>query len=389
MQSTRKKTLIWFGLILVLIWGLNSYSRRWAQDASTTATPAAMDADHPHHHHHHREEMEQVDEQGSSSLVGYVKGRISSAAAAENKKDTIIITYVSYSYRIPLMNWLVSMNQLGLVPMIGIICLDESICHELKRIGMEGYVLIDSQSNTNERLSFAKVQNLWVTRMKHLHELISAGIHVTFSDSDAIWLRDPFKEGIFSESKGDIVGGKGAFPWDVARHWGTTICMGVVYVRSTPATKIFIERAYLETKKTNDDQIGLNIVLQSLLSPDPVKIFGRRLRSDGASDVSVIVPILNKDQLRLSFRFTLISHLSIPRWCNILSNEQWKSKVIIAHCHPADGHVASTQMQKGNNETHSQVLHQYGLYHLVDDWETKKTKNGENTIEQFLTLIFH
>ena len=44
-------------------------------------------------------------------------------------------------------------------------------------------------------------------RAMHVNELLQANVNVILSDSDAIWLKNPFTTGLFTSKTGDIVAG--------------------------------------------------------------------------------------------------------------------------------------------------------------------------------------
>jgi hypothetical protein len=284
--------------------------------------------------------------------------------AAKNRMDVnnnLVLIYASFSYKLPLMNWLVAMARLRNVRShVLIVCLDDQLGEYLQNLG-EQCISLNSLSKQGKRLDLSSVRRLWVIRAEHVLALLKAGVNVVVSDSDAIWLRDPFASGLFSNKSGDVVGGKGKFPYN--QKWGTALCMGVVYFRATPAVIDLALKALEFTKETNDDQIGFNRGIGLVPGGGNALAFSNRLV--GPTDD---LPALFSSENGLRVR--LVEHKFIPRECQLVRN--WKQDVQIAHCHVNDGVAALTNKNKGNQQSHSAVLVKYDLFYLENTyWESR------------------
>ena len=294
--------------------------------------------------------------------------------------NNIILTYASYSYKVPLMNWLASLARLGTIGNVGIVCLDVELADYLASFG-ETCIKLADMSVAGQRLDLDSVKRLWVLRSEHVVQLLEAGISVALSDSDAIWLRDPFASGLFSPESGDVVAGKGKFPYD--QPWGAALCMGVIYIRSC-AGAIGLARAALEaTRGSNDDQIGYNRALAALPGGG-ASAFQRKV---SAVDNVQAVAVLGQGDLRVKVR--LVEHDLIPRECQRVTKDKWANAVHVAHCHVADGVPAATNKNKGNQKSHFDVLVKYNLYFLGANWEVAlkdRTGAGQSLLEALHAL---
>lgn len=116
---------------------------------------------------------------------------------------------------------------------------------------------------------FAK-RDIWKLRLRVLRCLLEAGHDVIMSDSDALWLKDPLeylsptggtptKTAVGSRivhGGSSIVASRGRFPRDLAREWGSTMCMGFVLFRATGDSMRSFQAAMSRiVTETEDDQV--------------------------------------------------------------------------------------------------------------------------------------
>jgi hypothetical protein len=236
------------------------------------------------------------------------------ARARMDASRTVVLTYASYSYKVPLMNWLVAIARLRTVRNVGVICLDRELGEYLASLGETCLGISEvASARAGAGLDLASVAHLWVVRAEHVSRLLRQGISVVVSDSDALWLRDPFASGLFSAGTGDVVGGKGRFPYD--QPWGAALCMGVVYLRACPAVVALAEQALVETRAAEDDQIGYNRALARMRGESAAAAFGRRVHPTGTSRATARLreDVAGAQQLTL----VLVEHQVIPRECQV------------------------------------------------------------------------
>lgn len=86
---------------------------------------------------------------------------------------------------------------------------------------------------------------LWMIRFLLLTRIVEDfQENVLLSDIDAIWLDDPFPMLSEQAIRSDIVSSRGSFPRMLFDQWGSTLCMGFVYVASNPSTVAFLRLVY-------------------------------------------------------------------------------------------------------------------------------------------------
>lgn len=307
--------------------------------------------------------------------------------------DTIILTYASYGYRANLVNWIISLTRLE-ISNFAIVCLDKELDEFLSARNLPCYQLwkydgadfstqskghsSSSRSKHSAKLSLNKVKQLWAIRLGHLRRLLQAGINVIFSDTDAIWIRNPIKAGVLSASTGDIVASRGQFPWTVSEAWGATICMGLAYFRSTAHVIKFVRRAELSSRRTGDDQVSINMAIfdyakgqaagYRLSQPNGVG-FTKYTKLSYVNDKTIAVGTFDRA------RVVLLPHNVVPRLCNMIKESEWRSVVMIAHCHSKDGRIAKTHKNWGDFEVHANIQEKYKLWCLGDSqWESLRGK---------------
>lgn len=72
------------------------------------------------------------------------------------------------------------------------------------------------------RISVMRLLNLW-------------GFNVAMIDTDALLLKDPWE--LFDQHPHrDIVASMGRFPSELSSQWGTSLCVGVILIRSSSQT---------------------------------------------------------------------------------------------------------------------------------------------------------
>ena len=109
--------------------------------------------------------------------------------------------------------------------------------------------------------------NLWLARMDVLQSLLLKGYNVLLSDTDALWLRNPFYDILrFRLSSVHIIASRGSHPIEVTKRLGVSLCMGFIYITSTPGTTLLFKELYskmVNIQRTHkaDDQHELNVLL--------------------------------------------------------------------------------------------------------------------------------
>jgi len=96
----------------------------------------------------------------------------------------------------------------------------------------------------------------WNSRMQFITQLLDKNIDVLHSDLDAIWLKNPLG---FISDEFDVVASTGAFPRDINKKIGYTLCMGWIYYKSSSIVKqIFRNILSNHSENKFDDQVEFN-----------------------------------------------------------------------------------------------------------------------------------
>eukprot|EP01031_Cornospumella_fuschlensis_P044570 gene44570-54506_t len=77
-----------------------------------------------------------------------------------------------------------------------------------------------------------QISMVWLKRLEIINTLLSKGIHLILSDTDAFWLRNPYPELNKHVGESQIISSRGWYPWKFSKLWGSTLCMGFLYVKA-------------------------------------------------------------------------------------------------------------------------------------------------------------
>jgi hypothetical protein len=109
-----------------------------------------------------------------------------------------------------------------------------------------------------------KLGSLWTRRIEIISEYIGSDIDVILSDTDAIWLQDHLRDINLHKKSADMIASRAIYPVHQNLKWGSTLCMGFIYLKSGVT---FVDDFFNEVKKTiiaddyPDDQKSLNELL--------------------------------------------------------------------------------------------------------------------------------
>ena len=153
------------------------------------------------------------------------------------------VTLVSsdYGYREVLLNWLISATVRVARPLsnILVLSLDASLYHLLVNrsiscIHVSPEYLLDPSVKLSRHVAFTQVHVMRLTVMRLINHW---GFDVANYDTDALILRNPehlYYAGSLKDR--NFIGSVGHFPKAVLEEWGVAVCIGVVFIRSTPQT---------------------------------------------------------------------------------------------------------------------------------------------------------
>ena len=73
-----------------------------------------------------------------------------------------------------------------------------------------------------------KNHKIWLIRIKILSQLLQEGYDVILSDSDAVWLKNPFIEIQFFAAF-DIISSRAVYPVEITKRLGASLCMVILF----------------------------------------------------------------------------------------------------------------------------------------------------------------
>jgi hypothetical protein len=168
--------------------------------------------------------------------------------------DPLTVTFVDAAYLPLLRVWLPRLRELG-VTRLQVFCLDDITYDWCVSQGVAAEVL-DWSGN---------LRDLWVQRIRIFSALLAAGEAFVHSDIDAIWMRNPLREGSACGRDEDLVFSQGTvWPPDIHDKWGFVLCCGWFRARPSLACQAFFQGLERDVRVTGDDQISVNRLLAQL-----------------------------------------------------------------------------------------------------------------------------
>ncbi|CAM9918971.1 unnamed protein product [Ectocarpus sp. 6 AP-2014] len=160
---------------------------------------------------------------------------------------------------------------------------------------------------------------------------VEAGHDVIMSDADAVWLADPMKDfslpGVIDSS---IVASRGKFPAEVYHVWGSTMCMGFIFFRTTAsrlAMRKFVTAMNGLVLERKDDQIAVNIAARDLGIVWKQEDSDMRYEQSTGLGMGFIDSLSDKDNG--PFTVTLLPHSAYTRICTTTAVS---NATVVAHC---------------------------------------------------------
>lgn len=256
-----------------------------------------------------------------------------------------IITSSTIEYFPVFMNWLVYFHKIcPNIANIYFICLDTAIEKKLPEYGL-------SCSHVFHVSSSAAVHDIWLVRTRLTATLLNQGYDVLLTDSDALWIHNPFPH-IEAHITSDVISSRGSFPDYVSKALGATLCMGFVYIKASEHTvTLWGEIAARMSRASNpDDQREINSYLLSLhlhYKDKPTYI--------GSTDYNT--GYFNHHNH--NYAVTLLPHTLFRRICDAEKIGDVKSSVV-AHC-------LTHQKVGAHKQSTAEAL---GVWLLKDSWDT-------------------
>ena len=168
--------------------------------------------------------------------------------------EPLTVTFADSNYLPLLRVWMPKLQGLG-VSRVKIFCLDAAIYAACRAEGIDA-----------EQVEWSgNLRDLWVQRIKVFSALLANGEEFVHSDIDAIWVRNPLREGSAYGREEDLLFSQGTvWPPDVHDRWGFVLCCGWFRARPTLPARAFFDGLEADVRATGDDQISVNRLLARL-----------------------------------------------------------------------------------------------------------------------------
>jgi len=212
---------------------------------------------------------------------------------------------------------------------------------------------------------------LWLMRVRLTKQLLDQGFDVLMSDSDALWLQNPFTY-INKFEASDIISSRASFPEEVSKKFGATLCMGFIYIKTNARNRALWEELshVMSSDPRPDDQRSLNKLLMSKgLAFEKRLDYIHTVEADTGSMPS-------KDGAKTTI--TLLPHELFRRLCEGFKLSEIHNS-IVAHCLLEK---TGTAKESGGKK--------YGIWALKDNWDRNfepPAPNSNKTINEFLHEI--
>lgn len=186
-----------------------------------------------------------------------------------------IVTFIGSDFLHLFFNWIAHIRSVCVEcdAQIHVVCMDEVSKRYLNRFSIScRYLSIENsvaKIPLRLRVGRKKTMNVWVARIDYLISLLKSGSNILLCDVDAVWLRNPMITLLNAANDSDIVASKGWYPIELHRSWGSTLCLGFAYFKSSFFTIELLEEVSRLMKSERldpnriDDQYSINKVLHS------------------------------------------------------------------------------------------------------------------------------
>jgi Nucleotide-diphospho-sugar transferase len=188
--------------------------------------------------------------------------KLAEVAAAANNRKELFFTLVSKEYINTGLNWVYAIRRLGLSNFL-VIAGDKVTYEQFDQLGVHViHVDIDESKFDESFVSHvgftAKGLAMIALKFPVTNFLLQCGYNVTFSDSDAVWLRDPtaYLQGT------DIAFQRVAHhPPQISSLWSFAACTGFVFFRHSKEAITFMGQCITEHRSFYSDQVAMNLAL--------------------------------------------------------------------------------------------------------------------------------
>lgn len=191
-----------------------------------------------------------------------------------------VLIFIDENYMDMLHNWYAHYSSIcgGMDSALEIVCMDSqsdalvrSFSNSTLHCSPHSF---DLKYDHNKTIFNSKLGEIWIKRMSTIDIFLRQGVDLVLSDTDALWMRDPFQDLNTFNVQSDVVASRGWFPWHLYDRWGSCLCMGFVYLKSTSFTVDLIQAVSKQMKRHQeiflkdirsklkpDDQYSINQIL--------------------------------------------------------------------------------------------------------------------------------
>lgn len=157
----------------------------------------------------------------------------------QSQQNQITVVVSNTNYTLSLLNWLVSALVKTTPPLenVIVICLDKTLYTLLGRKKIPS--LYVNPETVISGPMHTKSSHIWITRCAVYRLLNHWGYDIVAYDTDAIVLKN-LQHILDAHHESDIVASSGTYPFQLGVKWGLTLCMGVILIRSTRSTGMYV-----------------------------------------------------------------------------------------------------------------------------------------------------
>jgi len=247
---------------------------------------------------------------------------------------------------------------------------------------------------TSQEIKVSKQSNIWVKRVEIVSKILAQGSDVVLFDADALLLRGPgtFMDLSLHQTANDLVASRAWWPWEQHKQWGATLCMGFLYIKSTPFSVSFFAAVEADMllergggSKLPDDQSAVNkaLALRNLTwqgGDDKLLVAGSTQADLGS------ISIFSSSGSASAAGVVLLPHDKYPRQCHGQDIMNGDAKVLAeAKRAVSAAHVAHCRLAKGELAAKRRGLKGFGLWRLARSWRYSlkmmmNNNNGNDTM---------
>lgn len=295
-----------------------------------------------------------------------------------------VVIFVDSKLLNVLLNWIIFYLQACSTNLqnLEIVSMDSNASILLHELGLPVSKYSFSLETLSKGSKYSKLSIIWLKRMEILEKLISSGMNVIFTDSDAIWIHDPLPALYYYSQIADVVASRAWYPQNVYGKWGASLCTGFMFIRASPFGQLYVSAisSYLSTKVGQngtrlDDQEAANEVLNMWNISWPHRL---TVDTNNVSDYGIV------RVHDVQYNIALLPHSLFIRKCHKMKAEQILDSIdhaIIVHC----------LLRVGNGRDKESRLAGLSLWKLRKKWKEllqgMTSKHGRLDIRQGLAII--